>query len=318
MQPNVLLMCKLVLLLLLLHNISDKFGDPYLPFIGLIDGFRELPGWYGGIQHILFWISGAALLLNIKVRTAALGLGICVLMIMLGSKPLFQNHVFIVSCIFLLAGLSRKEDGPVLFQYQFAIIYFGAFLNKAMQLDWWTGDFLHTWLHLHLQNSFYETLSPLLPELWFASIVSALVMFLELLLAVLFIVKRWNGLAISVAVVMHLSFLFLIRGPHFGYFTEDILLALLAFLHWPDKTIYLRLHKALQKPLKPLIPLINPDRQFEFEKHHPGSGRWMEIQLGEVRYFNTPALAVFLKYHPFTYLSLFLGFKAMLFIAQIT
>jgi len=43
MHPNVLLMCKLTVILLTTHHIFFKIEDPFIPFIPAMDVFNDYP-----------------------------------------------------------------------------------------------------------------------------------------------------------------------------------------------------------------------------------------------------------------------------------
>ena len=107
MRPNFLLMCKLLLVLLVVHGFTGTVRDPFLPFVPSLDLLRSASGWYGLLLQAVFIGAAGALVFNYRVRGAAVILGVVVILVLLGSKPLFRNHVFIVGCLFLLAGLHR-------------------------------------------------------------------------------------------------------------------------------------------------------------------------------------------------------------------
>ncbi len=233
MSPNLLLMCKLLFLLLALHSFHKKVGDPFLPFISGLDAFNHYPGLFAGALQVGFFAGGLCLLFNVQVRVAAITLGVTVLLALVASKPGYRNHILISGCLLLLAGLHRRDEEPWMLSLQMAIIYFGAFLNKSLSPDWWSGQFMHNWMHNHLSNRYYEFFSPWFPGHSFAAAVSCGVIFSELVLAVLFLVRRWHHLAVLLTLAMHGSFFFIVGRTPFGYFLESIVIAMLAFLHWP-------------------------------------------------------------------------------------
>ena len=100
MRWNVLLMCKLLFILLLLNGFWSKIEDPFLPFLLLLDHFNKWPGAFALLNKTLFLTSGLLLLFNFKARLMAGTLGGAVLLILLGSKPIFRNHILICGCAF--------------------------------------------------------------------------------------------------------------------------------------------------------------------------------------------------------------------------
>ena len=156
MSTNLLILCKMMFLLLLINGFLGYISDPFIPFLVILDRFRDFPGLFEWLLKSVFVLAGLALMFNIKVRHMAVILGLCVLFLLLASKPLFRNHIFICACTFLLAGLSEKDKDPWLLYIQLSLVYLGAVLNKVWQWDWWSGQFMHNWLLNARGNDFYE------------------------------------------------------------------------------------------------------------------------------------------------------------------
>ena len=210
----------------------------------------------------------------------------------------------------LLAGLHRRDEEAWLIKVQFGVMYFGAFLNKVWDPDWRTGQFMHHWLHGDLRNPFYETLSPLLPDLWSAVVLSWMVIVAECSLTFLFLVPRWRTLGVWLTLVMHLSFLLVVGRRPFGHFTEDVLIALLVFLSWPRASMALRLTPSLHA-VKRVFRFVNWDRQFKLSENTVHEKAWLELDVGTRTLRNTSGLACFLKYNPASYVALFIGFNGI-------
>jgi hypothetical protein len=312
MRPNTLLLCKLLFLLVAIHGIHDKFRDPYLPFLPALDLLREIPGLLPGVLTAVFWVGGAALLLNWRVRTAAVLLGITVILAILASKPVFQNHAFIVGCIFLLCGLQRPGEAPWLIRWQFVVLYFGSLLSKVIRPDWWSGAFMHTWMHDDLGNQLYEFGSAMFPVPWFAAGASWLVMLAEFVLLVLFLVRRWNPWAVWGVVIVHSGFLAVVGPGPFGYFTEVLLIALLAFLTLPCEAQQIHLHDRISRWAGPVFFLIDWDGRFRLGEPPQRRGDWLELRDGEDRAVNLAGLIRFLAYNPAFYVGLFVAYAAAL------
>ena len=310
MQPNTLLMCKLLLLLLVVHGFQWKIADPYVPFIQGLDAFRSRPSLFEFLLKAAFCGAGLSLFLNFRVRASAIVLGSTVLLALLASKPMFRNHIFIVGCLFLLAGLHHRDEEAWLIKTQFCVMYFGTFLNKVWEPDWRTGQFMHNWLHGHLRNPFYETISPLLPDLWFGILLSWMVILAECALMVLFFVPRWRTRGVWLALTMHLGFLLVVGRRPFGHFTEDILIALLVFLSWPKAAMVLRLKHSLQA-IRPFWRFVNWDQQFQLSDQAAREHTWLELDVEEQTRTNASALAYFLKYSTVMYVAIFVGFNGI-------
>lgn len=313
MRPQALLLCKLLFVLAAVHGLPAKLGDPYLPFLPIFDELRQFPGLFAAVLTAAYWSAGVALLLNVGVRSAAVTLGACVILALLASKPSFQNHVFIVGCFFLLCGLHRPGEDPWLIRWQYVLLYFGAGLNKVLQVDWWSGAFLHTWLHDHEANAVYEFGSSMLPERWFAASVSWMVMGAEFTVCTLFLVRRWNGLAVAGVVLVHLSFLAIVGPGPFGYFTEVLFLGLLAFLAWPREAQEVRLRDAHARWARSWLPLLDWDGQLRLGGQ-PGAGHWLEVREGTRRSVDMDALARLCGYTPAFWVALFGAYGVALYL----
>ena len=315
MRPNLLLMCKLLLVLLLAHDFLQKIGDPFLPFIPLLDLFRSEPPLFAIVLKTALLGAGFCLLMNVRARAAAVVLGLVVILFMLSSKPAYRNHILIVGCLFFLAGLHSADEDPWLLRLQMSIIYLGAFTNKICDVDWRTGEFMHHWLHTELQNPHYEFLYPLLPDQWLAVFLSWMVIIGECSLTFLFLVKRWNNLGVCLAICMHVGFLLVVGRRIFGHFTEDILLAMMAFLHWPNTTVNVRLSHNLHRLFARLFACVNWDRQFRLGASlNRGRGEWFEISYGPHIVMNTSGLFQFLKYNAAFYVCLFFLYNGVAFV----
>ena len=305
MRPNLLLMCKLLLALLVLHGFASSLSDPFLPFISGLDLLRSPSGWLGRLLQISFIGAACCLVFNYRVRWAAVTLGVIVVLTLLSSRTVFRNHLFIVGCLFLLSGLQRKDDDAWMLRWQMVIIYGGAFLNKILQVDWRSGQFMHHWLHVELANPYYEAVWRILPEPDLAIIISWCVMGSELALAILFLRRRWNAVAVSVAIVMHAGFFILVGRTIFGHFTEDVLLAMMAFLAWPSGVMAVRLKPSLQRSAQALRSWFDWERQLIFGTTLRDSGNWMELSAGDRTISNGAATWHVLKYSPAFYFGVF-------------
>ncbi len=316
MRPNVLLMCKLLFLLLVLHSFQEKIHDPFLPFIRAFDIFLTRPGLFESLLKTLFLGARLCLIFNLRVRTAAIVLGLVVILVVLVSKPLFRNHIFIVGCLFLLSGLHRRDEEPWMLRLQMSLIYLGAFLNKSLDPDWRSGQFIETWLGTALENPFYGFFSQLLPEQWFAILLSWIVITGEFTLAVFFLVPRWRSTGVWLAIALHACFFVVVGRTIFGHFLEDILLALLVFLSWPASIMEVRMNPRLQTMFQPFQRLVNWDRQFSFSNAPPNSGAWFNLRIGHQCYPNGGGLFRFLKYNPVFYVFLFAAFNGIAYLAS--
>ncbi len=305
MQPNVLLMCKLLFALLLLNGFYGYLGDPYLPFFDFLDYFRQFPGVFEYCLRAIFILSGGLLLLNIRTKTMALLLGAIILVALLASKSIFRNHLFICGCAFLLAGLTDKNKMPWLLYIQLSLVYLGAATNKILQVDWWSGQYMHNWMAVTIENDFYLFFANALPEGLTAKLISWGSMLAEIVIGILLLFRRKQALALWLILLFH-TFLFTITKERFGHFLDDILIYLLVFLNWPSTPIQSVYHAGRLKFARKLIQLLNWNRQIEWKIADINKGDWLKLEFSNKSETNEVALRSILLYSPGLYIVLFI------------
>lgn len=262
MAPQLLLMVKLLFVLLLLEGWPGKLEAPFLPFLVQMDALRG--EWEAPVTILLrslFLAAGGLVLANVSVRRASILLGIVVIFAVVGSRPLFRNHIFICGCLFLLSGLESRRDRPWLVHAQMAVLYFGAFLSKIADGDWRNGVFMHHWLLDARENPLYAAAVRALPGLGVAVALSWFAMALELAMAIGFLIRRTQPLAVWAGILFHGGLFVMLRGEHFGHFLEDIMIAYLAFLNWPEGRLRLHAAPAIGGGLRKIQSIIDWDRR---------------------------------------------------------
>ena len=265
MHPSVLLMCKIFVVILYAHGFYASIADPYIPFLRSLDALNSYPGIFEYTLKTTFLITSVLLLFNFKVRTNAIIMAIIVFIAILASKPIFRNHLFIIGCALLLAGLSNNKDKPWLLYYQLSLVYVGALLNKVMQVDWWTGQFMHNWLSNALGNTMYDSVASALPEMFLAKVLAYSAMLAELIIAICLVIPRLRFYGICVILIFH-TLLFTFTGETFGYFMEDILVLLIAFSLWPKERFTLSYKPtAFSGVLTKVIQLFDFDNRIHIE-----------------------------------------------------
>lgn len=305
MDTNLLIMCKLMYLLLLMHGFYGYLDEPFLPFLTIFEVAEAYPGIFGGTLKIGFLLSGTFLLLNYRVRWMSLMLGMVILLALLSSKPLFRNHLFICSAAFILAGLSEKNRTPWLLYVQLSLVYFGAFTNKIMQADWWNGQFMDNWLLAHHAAPLYGQARDLFPDLLLARILSVSSMLVELLIATLLLYKKKHKIAVWFILIFH-TLLFSVTEFRFGHFFEDILIYLLVFLDWPKERVIATRKAGRLRFLEIMSSTLNWNREIEWEQQPMESRAWLQIACNNKQISNMKALRALLLYSPGFYFVLFL------------
>ena len=305
MQPNILLMCKLLFLLLCAHGFVGYIEDPYIPFIQFLDVFSQYPNVFKITLKSSFLCSGILLLFNIKPRTMSILLGCSVIFILLSSKSLFRNHLFICGCAFLLAGLSNKKDLPWLLYIQLSLVYFGAVTNKVFEVDWWNGNFINNWLVNSQENELFITVSDLFPEMWFAKILSWGSMLVEFSIAVLILFRKRHFLVAWIIILFH-SLLYTITFFRFGHFFDDIVIILLIFLIWPKVKMNVYINKNINAFFKQIVSFYFMNSNVVYEENQIDNREyWLKVKTDTRTRTNRSAFSYLLKFTPNFYLTVF-------------
>lgn len=306
MQPNILLMCKLFFLLLCAHGFVGYIEDPYIPFIQLLDVFSNYPNVFKITLKSLFLCSGILLLFNVKPRTMSTILGCTVILILLSSKSLFRNHLFICGCALLLAGLSNKKGLPWLLYMQLSLVYFGAVTNKVFEVDWWNGHFIYNWLANAQENQLFIAVSDLFPEMWLAKILSWSSMLIEFSIAVLILIKKRHLLVAWIILLFH-SVLYTMTFFRFGHFYEDIVIILFIFLIWPKGNLLVYLNEDISLFFKQIFNFYFNNSDIIYEDNSiSNNDYWLKVKTDKNTRTNGNALGYLLQFTPNFYLTLFI------------
>jgi len=297
MHPNVLLMCKLTVILLTTHHIFFKIEDPFIPFIPAMDVFNDYPNIFKYTLRCLYVIGAFAVLFNIKVRTASIVTGVVVILSILASKPLFFNHAFICACALVLAGLTNDKEPPYLLILQLSLVYFGASINKFMDPDWWSGAFMDTWLAQGRENPVYLYVAQLLPELVIAKLLSYIAMFTEFGIAVMILFKKTRKTTIWFIIIFHTT-LFTLTSFRFGHFIESLVIILLAFLAIPKEDLIINYKANSIAILKRFFKLLDFDKRQTWTPIPAEQPHWLSLKTKEKTLYNHNALRNILLYTP--------------------
>lgn len=293
MLPNLLLMCKLLFALLCIYGFFGHISDPHIPFMGFLDRFLLIPGVFKSIAKTIFLASGLLLVFNFRVRTMAIALGVVTITIMLSSKPVFRNHLFICGCFFLLSGLTDKKHDPWLLYVQLSLVYLGALINKVPQIDWWNGQFMQNWLANGRENQLFISLSKNFPDLIFAQFLSIGSMLVEFAIAIMLLFKKTHKIAVWTIVLFH-SLLYTMTAHRFGHFYEDIVLALLLFVNWPKEKIRVYLDEKNWALLKRGLRFLNFNNTILWSENREADQNWLEVHIAKKISYNWQGVRVLL------------------------
>ena len=255
LSPHLLLVCKLAFLVLLADQYYWELEAPFLPFVAALDAFHGSM-LYTALLRIGLFLGGGMLLFNLQPKAGATIVGAILFAHLLGTRLDFKNHVVLTACIFLVSGLAPRTKADFFYRIQFAIIYFGAALNKLLDADWRDGRFFQNWLENRLGSPFLADFAQATyPEFVYASL-SWITIILEILLIVLILGPKLNRGAIWVGAAFHFSTTVFTGGLTFGFFVPMLIVAFLGFdrsrgngLPLPQESKLLPL-EALQAQLK--------------------------------------------------------------------
>ena len=231
LPANLLLMAKLIALCLLLTNHVRLLPDPFLPFVPVFDWIGAPAAFQLALQ-VVFVISAVALLFNRWVRASCLALGGSILIGVISSKAYYGNNKTFCGLILFLTGLYEPGQEPWLLRIQFAIVYFGAGLNKLLDPDWQAGVFMEHWATIRLKQAAYIAVASQLPPLLLAKLMCWGTIAAELGMSAAFLVRRWFNAGIMASLLFQ-SALMLFTGTTFTMFFYATQAALLVFVEWP-------------------------------------------------------------------------------------
>jgi hypothetical protein len=297
LHPNVLLMCKLLVILMTAHHMFFKISDPFIPFIPALDWFNEYPNVFKFSLRTIYALGVFALLFNIKVRTAAVLTGLTVILSILASRPLFFNHTFICGCALFLAGLTNDKEPPYLLIFQLSLVYLGASINKFLEPDWWSGAFMDTWLGTARENPVYLYVSEFFPELVLAKLLSYIAMFTEFAIAILILFKRTRSLTLWFIIIFHTS-LFTLTAFRFGHFIESLAIILLAFLSIPKEQLLISYKAHSLHKLKQFFAFLDRDNKQVWSPLDSKNSHWLSLKTKDKTLYNHDALKDLFLYTP--------------------
>jgi hypothetical protein len=240
---NLTVMVKMLAIVLLITGHVRSMPDPWLPILPQLD---MIPGPI--FKHTLqtfFLISALAIVFNRRIRLFSLILGGTMLLAILSSKAYYGNNKAFCGLMLFFAGC-YTPGGPNFLSWQLALTYFGAGLNKALDVDWHTGVFFENWAVNRLHQSWYIAVDSKLPSLWLARFMCWSTIVNELAAVPLVLIPRlyfWGGLAN----IFFQSCLLLFVGNTFTLFFYGMCGATFALVKWPTS---------------PLIVVYDPDSGF--------------------------------------------------------
>lgn len=302
---NLEVLVKSLALVILLTGHFKILPDPWLPFIPFVD--KLPPVLFQRTLQTVCVLSALCIVFNRGIRYASLILGGVMLLAVVSSKAYYGNNKTFCGLMLFLAGLYKPGGFPFL-RWQLALTYFGAGLNKALDVDWHSGIFFENWSVNRLQQPWYIAIDRLLPPLVLAKFMCWTTIFTELAIVPALLIPRLYYWAILANVIFQASLL-LFTGTTFTLFFYSMSAASLAFVTWPQH---------------PVRVMYNPDRAFsrrvqqflqswDFDHRYlwtPGPNQ-LHVRIHDTVYTGFQAARMLVLLNPVTYF-LFFGSIAIL------
>ncbi len=220
MTPNLLLMGRILALAMLLRGTWARLPEPFLPFVSWLE---PGPWWHPGLTAA-FLLASLALLAGRWPRAACLTLGTTLLLAVLSSRIYYGNNRVFVGTALVLLGLSDPARPDRLFRWLLALVYAGAGLNKLLDPDWRSGQFLDYWVGTILHNPLWQS--------WLARPLSWGTIVSQFCLAAGFLHRPWTRWALGANLLFQLLLLGL-TGTTLGEFFYGMTAVTLAFVERP-------------------------------------------------------------------------------------
>jgi hypothetical protein len=262
--------------------------------------------WTGRALRIVFTLAGAALLLNRWVRGCCIVLGCTFLFATLLSKYYYRNAKVFVGLLFFLIGLQDRGRPPVLIWWQLAVMYFGAGLNKFLELDWRTGHYFDYFLSVLHPAKGYFLVKDLLPGIWVARLMCWSIFVAELAAAAMFLFRRTRPAAVWTAAGVHAGAAILVEGDY-GIFLTAVLVSYLAFLPWPEGAT-VTVGRGAWAGVAKLLRLLDVSGRFQWRRDD--SARRLQVTAGAGRWSGATACGLIAVWTPLLHFAAMIAMTA--------
>ncbi|MEO6282457.1 MAG: hypothetical protein ABIN80_14090 [Dyadobacter sp.] len=238
--PELVLMVRLLAIYLIISNespfLGNQGGGRFLPIIGFLEDLGT--DWqYNMAVHIMYYVGILILLFSSFVRTGCLLAGLSFIIGTISCQTCISVAHLFVACVFVCTALSNRETGSALIRYQLIVLYLGADLNKAFDMDWWNGASMETLLAVKHQIPAYLTLAGIFPPMLLSQMVGISVIVLQFGIAIALLKRNWLVYAMIMGAMLHLPMVLLMHMT-FGPFVMALVLAYSSLLHWPKQLRY--------------------------------------------------------------------------------
>ena len=298
MQPNVLLMAKLVTIAFLFSGQIVLLSHHFVPFVGFFRHVGSPSAFHLGLE-LIFLGAAASLFLNRNLRVACIVLGGVIAVSIVSSMKYYENNREYAALILVLAGLSDPRGDAWLLRWQLILLYSAAALNKILLADWRDGHFFNAWFN-YLHHAAWAKVSTVLPDRVLAALLSWAAIVTEIALAIGFALRRYLPVVMWVGIAYHTTLVFVMNRT-FGMFWVAAPSTYLAFVSWPKAPLRVVCGRGLGR----LRGVVRALQRIDFEgalRWQPSDRPGLEFPLHGTVYYGWRAVLWILLCNPVTYM----------------
>ncbi|GEM_PF-2766658 len=205
---------------------------PQFPFIDGLQALSEFPSFFLFLD-IIYWSCLILIIIGFKYKYAAFTLALMIFFQIGANSLLFSNSFLFAGCLLFLIGV-YQQGNEWTFRWQIALLYGGAGLNKALEFDWWNGNYFNAFFEIYYPNFLIGWVSEFFPEGSFYGSLGIFTIFIELGLAIWVIAnRRMVGFFIATQ-AFHLTMLIMTLGELSYIFYFLISIAAYLVLPWNE------------------------------------------------------------------------------------
>lgn len=226
----------ILVMTILVARLGRGFVPRGVPFVALFGGLGSDYQWAKGLELAFF--AGVALAAFALITGRGFGLGVLVagaaeLTKVLGNMGVYSNGWVYDALLLLLAGLCVSVEGLRYLRAQCILLYLGAALAKARDVDWWNGQFIGAMFDFHFGAAGAERLAPLAQATGIATV------FTEASIGVLLLLGTWFRrpvlchAGVALALLFHTALVLLVNEDFATFYYTVLLSAGLLFMQPP-------------------------------------------------------------------------------------
>ncbi|MEQ9297814.1 MAG: hypothetical protein RIF33_04585 [Cyclobacteriaceae bacterium] len=248
-ESSSLELARLLVIFLIGFATSIVIATPkiFVPFFPFLETINSIPNYQTVISFLII-VSCASILLGWKYRVFSLILGILLLTVISYNRVQFGNNRMLLASGLILIGLT---DQKYFLNVQMGIMYFGAALNKILDVHWINGVFMSNFVTLYkgslLEMLFNEAPNEVYVLLGWSTII------IEFILAIGFICNRRLSLFVFIGLFFHGGMLLLTGGKLSVLFLYLILSLYLFLIRENDFEVTLPYSKVKQRIFRWII-----------------------------------------------------------------